>query len=52
MGSSKKQTVSYWYHPFFQLALHEGPFDKLLKIRGGDVDAWVGESNGLEDPPT
>ncbi|WP_298580615.1 phage tail protein [uncultured Luteimonas sp.] len=43
MGSSKKQTVSYWYHPFFQLALHEGPFDKLLKIRGGDVDAWVGE---------
>lgn len=43
MGSSKKQTVSYWYHPFFQLVLHEGPFDKLLEIRGGDVPVWQGE---------
>jgi len=43
MGSSKKQTVSYWYRPFFQLVLHEGPFDKLLQIRGGDVPAWQGE---------
>lgn len=43
MGSSKKQTVSYWYHPTFQMVLHEGPFDKLLEIRGGDVTAWKGE---------
>lgn len=43
MGSSKKRTVSYWYHPFFQLVLHEGPYDKLLQIRGGDVLAWQGE---------
>lgn len=43
MGSSKKTTVSYWYHPFFQLVLHEGPFDKLLEIRGGDVPVWQGE---------
>lgn len=42
MGSSKKQTVSYWYHPTFQMVLHEGPFDKLLEIRGGDVTAWKG----------
>lgn len=43
MGSSKKQTVSYWYHPTFQMVLHDGPFDKLLEIRGGDVTAWKGE---------
>lgn len=43
MGSSKKQTVSWWFRPVFQLVLHEGPFDRLLAIRGGDVTAWQGE---------
>lgn len=40
---TKWQTVGYWYHPIIHLGLHQGPFDALLRIRGGDVDAWQGE---------
>ena len=43
MGGSKKQTVGYWYRPVIHLGLHQGPFDALLRVRGGDVDAWQGE---------
>ncbi|MBB1061875.1 phage tail protein [Marilutibacter spongiae] len=43
MGSSKKQTVGYWYHPAIHMVLGKGPIDAVLKIRGGDVDAWSGE---------
>ncbi|GAB3335349.1 phage tail protein [Marilutibacter aestuarii] len=44
MGSSKKQTVGYWYHPAIHMVLGKGPIDAVLKIRGGDVDAWSGEA--------
>ncbi len=43
MGSSKKQTVGYWYRPVFQMVLGRGPVDAILRIRGADVDAWSGE---------
>lgn len=43
MGSSKKVTVGYWYHPVMQLVLGRGPVDAILRVRGADVDAWTGE---------
>lgn len=43
MGSSKKQTTGYWYHPTFMLGLHQGPCDAFLRFRAGEVDAWSGE---------
>lgn len=47
-GGSKEQTVGYWYHPIIHMALHAGPVDALLEVRGGDVPAWRGqlEENG------
>ena len=43
MGSSKKQTVGYWYRPVIDLVMCQGEIDALLRVRGGDVDAWQGE---------
>lgn len=43
MGSSKKQTVGYWYRPILDLVMCQGEIDALLRVRGGEVDAWRGE---------
>lgn len=42
MGSSKKQTVGYWYRPMFHHGLCEGPIDAFLEFRCGDKTAWQG----------
>lgn len=42
MGGSKKQTVGYKYFMGLHFGLCHGPVDALLKIRGGDRDAWDG----------
>lgn len=42
-GSSKKQTVSWWYKLIAHFGLSLGPIDALLEIRGGDRTAWKGE---------
>lgn len=43
MGSSKKQTVGYWYKLLLQYGLARGPVDAFLEFRGGDRTAWKGE---------
>lgn len=43
MGSSKKQTVGYWYHLLAHFKLTQGPIDAFLVWRGGDRNAWEGE---------
>ncbi|PAS97938.1 MAG: hypothetical protein CGU28_03085 [Candidatus Dactylopiibacterium carminicum] len=42
MGSSKKQTVGYWYRPMFHHGLCEAPIDAFLEFRCGDKTAWSG----------
>lgn len=42
MGSSKKQTVGYWYEMGLHLGLCHGPVDEVSEIRGGDRTAWSG----------
>ena len=41
-GSSKKVTVGYKYYVGMHMALCHGPIDKLVRIRVGGKDAWVG----------
>ena len=43
MGSSKKQTVGYWYKILYHAGLSKGPIDAFLEFRGGDKTAWAGE---------
>lgn len=43
MGSSKKQTVGYWYRSIFHHGLCIGPIDAFLEFRGGELTAWSGE---------
>ena len=42
-GSSKKQTVGYWYKLLYHAGLSKGPIDAFLEFRGGDKTAWKGE---------
>ena len=42
MGSSKKQTIGYWYKMGLHFGLCHGPVDALTEIRGGDRIAWKG----------
>lgn len=42
-GSSKAQTVGYWYEIAFHSGLGIGPIDAYLEFRGGDKTAWRGE---------
>jgi hypothetical protein len=42
-GSSKAQTVGYWYEMGQHLGLSHGPVDAVLEIRGGDRTGWSGE---------
>lgn len=41
-GSSKKQTVGYWYKLLYHAGLCKGPIDAFLEFRGGDRTAWQG----------
>lgn len=43
MGSSKKQTVGYWYKLLLHYGICRGPIDAFLEFRGGDRTAWAGE---------
>lgn len=45
-GSSKSQTVGYKYYVGMHMALCHGPVDKLVRIRVGGKQAWVGENSG------
>ena len=45
-GSSKSQTVGYKYYVGMHMALCHGPVDKLVRIRVGGKDAWVGNHTG------
>jgi len=42
MGSSKKQTVGYWYYMGLHMGICHGPVDSVLEIRAGDRTAWTG----------
>ncbi|MHB1057234.1 MAG: hypothetical protein ACYC0F_05060 [Rhodanobacter sp.] len=42
MGSSKKQTVGYWYDWAMHFGWCKGPVDAFLEFRGGDKTAWQG----------
>jgi len=42
-GSSKSQTVGYWYKVLYHAGLGIGPIDAFLEFRGGDKPAWKGE---------
>lgn len=48
MGSSKKQTLGYWYRMGLHFGLCHGPVDAFTELRGGDRTAWAGkvESSG------
>lgn len=43
-GSSKPQTVGFWYEIAFHSGLGIGPIDAYLEFRGGDKTAWRGEA--------
>ncbi len=43
-GSSKKQTVGFWYELGQHLGLCHGPVDAVLEIQGGGRSAWKGEA--------
>jgi len=45
-GSSKKVTVGYKYYVGMHMALCHGPVDKLVRIRVGGKDAWIGTNTG------
>ena len=42
MGSSKKQTVGYWYKLLLHYGICRGPVDAFLEFRCGDRTAWQG----------
>ena len=41
-GSSKKQTIGYWFRPLFHYGLCKGVIDAFLELRGGGRTAWKG----------
>lgn len=45
-GSSKKVTAGYKYYVGMHKALCHGPVDKLVRIRVGGNQAWVGDNKG------
>ncbi|MDO9584738.1 MAG: phage tail protein [Desulfomicrobium sp.] len=45
-GGSKKVTVGYKYYVGMHMALCHGPVDKLVRIRVGGKDAWIGTNTG------
>ena len=42
-GSSKKQTIGYWYRMLYHFGWSQGPIDAFLEFRAGDRAAWKGE---------
>lgn len=45
-GGSSKTTVGHKYYAGMHMALCHGPADKLVRIRVGGKDAWIGSSAG------
>jgi hypothetical protein len=46
VGSSKKQTVGYWYEMGLHLGLCHAPVDAVTEIRSGDRTGWAGYVTG------